>query len=102
MPRPEQPNDYGYPLKGFVKAVKDHGAIDPNDSSLRSALARIARPLQGSHDKEMLKLAHQLETLLGPSSDAITAEVGANPTPSARPGTLRSRPRPVRRLSWSP
>jgi len=70
--------DSFYPLKAFVKAVEAYGAIDPQESALRSSVERVARLLRSSHQKDLPKLSQQIETVLGGAA-AATAELSSQP-----------------------
>jgi len=80
----ERPGDFLYPLKAFVKAVDNYGDIDASDTALRSSLSRVARLFRNSHDKELPKLAHQLETILAAGAETSAGLVEKDP-PVRRP-----------------
>ena len=63
-------SDGFYPLKSFVKAVEAYGKIDPNETVLRTSLARVAQLCRKGNAKELPKLAHQLETVLSATTEA--------------------------------
>jgi len=75
----ETQSDWSHPLKAFVKAIEAHGEIDTKDTALRLSLSDVARLFRNSHSKDLPKLAHQIESLLGP-----TAVVAAGPSEQAQ------------------
>ncbi len=58
-------NDTIHPLKAFVKAVENFGDIPPDAAALRASLSRLAELLRNSHDKQLPKLAREIEARLG-------------------------------------
>jgi hypothetical protein len=90
-------SDGFYPLKSFVKAVEAYGKIDPNETVLRTSLARVAQLCRKGNAKELPKLAHQLETVLSAATEAaaIASEEpppkrssdGPDPSPPALVGS---------------
>jgi hypothetical protein len=78
----EWQSDSLYPLKAFVKAVENYGKIETADTELRKSLSPVARLLRTGHDKELPKLGHQIETLLGEAEEIAS---GASASERSRP-----------------
>jgi hypothetical protein len=70
-------NDSHFPLKAFVAAVESHGQIEPGETELRGSLSRVAKVLRSAQSKEMPKLAHRIEDVLGKGASVATAEAFA-------------------------
>ncbi len=85
-------SDYHYPLKAFAKAVESYGAVPNDETELRTALSRVARTFRNSQSKDLPKVAHKIEALLGAGEDA-SAE--ASPKPKAKSGPDPAQPAPV-------
>ncbi len=69
-------NDYMLPLKALAKAVEHYGPVPVGEIALGDALARAAQAMRDTQQKDLAKLAQQIEVLL-PSSAPAEA-----PTPS--------------------
>ncbi len=71
-------SDYHYPLKSFAKAVENYGPVPPNETELHASLSRVARALRNSQSKDLPKVAHKIEALLGQEEETDKKE---SPTP---------------------
>jgi hypothetical protein len=77
-------SDYHYPLKAFAKAVENYGPVPANETELRASLSRVARAFRNSQSKDLPKVAHKIEALLG-QDEVVTTEVSATPQAIAGP-----------------
>jgi len=92
----EWQSDALYPLKSFVKAVETFGRIEPEDTPLRSSLSRLAALLRKSHDKELPKLAQQIETALSTNAETTAASLPTSEPVQCQPaGPDLSQPAPA-------
>jgi len=91
----ETQSDWSHPLKAFVKAIEAHGEIDTKDTALRLSLSDVARLFRNSHSKDLPKLAHQIEVVLGATAVVAAAPSAQAQTPRQSSGTDPTQPAPA-------
>jgi Domain of unknown function (DUF4132) len=72
MAKAEWLADSWYPLKAFIKAAENYGAIGADETNLRNSLSTLSRLLRKNKLKDNPKLAHQIERVLNPAAEMVS------------------------------